>query len=288
MGTQPNQSKADMTASDTVDTGLGMRPAARFGRVGRLLRRVGPLLAIAVGLCLFFAFDLQRFVSLSMLEQHHEAMTAWVDNHAVLASVVFMAGYTAAVTLSIPGAVLLTITGGLMFGIVWGSILVILSATAGAVCVFLAARTALGDILRRKAGPWVERLEAGFRHNAFSYMLTLRLIPVVPFWLVNLLPAFFRVDIGRFALSTVIGIIPGSVVYVSLGNGAAAALKMGESLDLGVIFKPEILLPLIGLGLLALVPVFFRRRSLAANRAADSEAGAVPSPDQGSAPRSTP
>ncbi len=233
-------------------------PAARPGRLATL-RRFVPLALIGLGLVAFFAFDLDRFVSLTALNQHHEALRAFVADNVVLASAAFLLAYAVAVALSIPGAAVLTITGGFMFGIVWGALLVVAGATLGAVAIFLAARTALGDVLRRRAGPWVQKLEAGFRENAFSYLLTLRLIPVVPFWLVNIVPAFFGVPLGTYALATVIGIVPGTVVYVGVGNGLGATLDAGRDPDLGIIFEPAILLPLLGLALLSLVPVVYRR-----------------------------
>jgi uncharacterized membrane protein YdjX (TVP38/TMEM64 family) len=164
-----------------------------------------------------------------------------------------------ATAVSIPGATILTLAGGFLFGIIWGSALTVLGATLGATAVFLAARTALGDALRRKAGPWMQRMEAGFRRDAVSYLLSLRLIPVVPFWLVNLVPAFFGVPLRTFVWTTAVGIVPGTVVYTSVGNGLGATLEAGGRPDLGVIFQPEVLLPLIGLGLLALLPAAWKR-----------------------------
>jgi uncharacterized membrane protein YdjX (TVP38/TMEM64 family) len=248
--------KTPMVAHREVDETAAPAP----GRGGRAaLRRFVPLAAIVLGLVAFFAFDLDRFVSLSALSEHHEALRALVADNGVLASAAYLLAYAVAVALSIPGAAVLTIAGGFMFGIVWGSLLVVSGATLGAVAIFLAARTALGDVLRRRAGPWVQKLEAGFRENAFSYLLTLRLIPVVPFWLVNIVPAFFGVRLGTFALSTVLGIVPGTVVYVGVGNGLGATLDAGRDPDLGIIFEPAILLPLLGLAVLSLVPVVYRK-----------------------------
>ena len=146
-----------------------------------------------------------------------------------------------------------------MFGIVWASALVVSGATIGATCVFLAARTALGDVLRRKAGPWMTKLETGFQDNAFSYLLTLRLVPIAPFWLVNLVPAFFGVPLGTYVITTLVGIVPGTVVYASVGNGLGATLDAGADPDLGAIFQPAVLLPLVGLALLSLMPAVYKR-----------------------------
>lgn len=236
------------------EAGKAGKPAGRWPVVRRFL----PLAVLVLGLIAFFAFDLDRFVSLSALRDHHEDLRTLVAEHAVLASLAFMAVYAAATAFSVPGGAVLTIAGGFMFGIAWATLLVIVGATTGAVGVFLAARTALGDALRRRAGPAVQRLEQGFRENAFSYLLTLRLIPVLPFWLVNLVPAFFGMSLGRYALATVIGIVPGTVVYVGVGNGLGATLDAGQDPNLGIIFDPAIFLPLLGLALLSLLPVAYK------------------------------
>ena len=236
-----------------------MTPPARPAGWTVRARRLAPLAILAAGLGLFLALDLQRYVSLTALQENHDALTAYVYDNAALASVLFTFAYAAAVAFSIPGAALLTIAGGLMFGVIWGSVLVVLGATAGAVCIFLAARTALAEPLRRRTGAWLQRLEGGFRRNAFSYLLTLRLVPVVPFWLVNIVPSLLGVPLRIFAVTTFIGIIPGTLVYVSLGNGAGATLAAGGDLNLGIIFAPEVLLPLLGLAALSLVPVVLRR-----------------------------
>ena len=125
--------------------------------------------------------------------------------------------------------------------------------------LFLVARHALGDVLRGRAGPFVARMEAGFRANALNYLLVLRLIPLFPFWLVNLVPAFVGVRTSTYVLGTLLGIIPGTFVYASVGNGLGAVFDAGETPDLAIIFKPEILLPIVGLALLALLPIAYKR-----------------------------
>jgi uncharacterized membrane protein YdjX (TVP38/TMEM64 family) len=136
--------------------------------------------------------------------------------------------------------------------------------------VFLAARTALGDFLRAKAGSGLRRMEDGFRQNAFSYLLVLRLVPIFPFWLVNLVPAFCGVSLRTYALATLIGIVPGSFVFSSVGNGLGALLDRGETPDLMIVFQWEILLPILGLALLALLPILVRK--LQARRASRADA----------------
>ncbi len=240
------------TIEKSVDARAG---GTRTGTVRRFL----PLALLIAGVIAVFASGLHRELSIEGLRAHHAGLTGFVEQNAAAASLSYVTVYAVVVALSIPGGAVLTIAGGVLFGMVWGTFLVVTGASLGAVGVFLAARTALGDVLRRRAGPAVQRLEAGFRENAFNYLLTLRLIPVVPFWLVNLVPAFFGMRLGSYVLATVIGIIPGTVVYVSVGNGLGATLAAGADPDLSIIFDPAILLPLIGLGLLALLPVAYKK-----------------------------
>ena len=167
--------------------------------------------------------------------------------------------YAAVVALSVPGGAILTIAGGFLFGIVPGALYVLVGATAGATIVFLIARTALGDALRARAGPRIRRMEEGFRRDALSYLLVLRLIPLFPFWLVNIVPAFLGVPLSTYVLGTFVGIIPGSLVFASVGNGLGAVFDAGGTPDLGVIFEPAVLLPIVGLAVLALLPVAYRK-----------------------------
>lgn len=223
-----------------------------------VVRRALPLIVLIGGLVTFFALGLDRQLSLDGLRQNQALLSDLVERHVVGAALLFVVTYALATALSVPGGAVLTIAGGTLFGLLWGTLLATIGATAGAVLVFLAARTALGDTLRRRAGPGLRRFEAGFRRNAVSYLLTLRLIPLAPFWLVNLVPALFGVSLGAYALTTVIGIIPGTLVYVAIGNGLVATLTAGGEPNLGMIVEPAILLPLFGLALLSLAPVLYR------------------------------
>ena len=137
-------------------------------------------------------------------------------------------------------------------------VLVVFAATLGAVAVFLVARYALADFFRAKMGGAGERMEACFRENALSYLLFLRLVPVFPFWFVNLVPAFLGVSLRTYAIGTFVGIIPGSAVFCSVGNGLGAVFDAGGTPDLGVIFQPKILGPIIALAILSLVPIVYR------------------------------
>lgn len=234
--------------------GTRERASARFSP-WRLL----PLVVIAAGFIAYFALGLHEYVSFETLRARREWLVTWTAEHHVAAALAYFVLYATIIALSVPGGALMTIAGGLLFGLVEGTVLVVLAATLGAVLVFLAARYALGNYLRARAGPALKRMEAGFREDAMSYLLVLRLVPIFPFWLVNLVPAFLGVPIRTFVIATFFGIIPGSLVYVSVGNGLGAVFDAGDKPDLGIIFKPEILLPIIGLAVLALLPVAYRK-----------------------------
>lgn len=226
---------------------------------GLSLSRLVPLIVIAAAFAAFFAFDLNRFLSFDALSENREALLAWQHNNTTLAIAAFVALYAVVVALSLPGAIWMTIGGGFLFGATLGTILVVVAATIGASAIFLVARYALGDVLRARAGPAIRKMEVGFRDNALSYLLVLRLVPLFPFWLVNLVPAFLGVPLRTFVIGTFVGIIPGSFVYILVGNGLGAVFDAGEKPDLDVIFKPEILAPIAGLVLLSLLPIVYKR-----------------------------
>ena len=225
----------------------------------RALARALPLLILVAGLAAFFALGLHRYISFATLAQHRQTLLAWVAEYGVLAGLAFMAIYAAVVAFSLPGGALLTLTSGFLFGVVGGTLCAVVGATIGATAVFVAARTALGNLLRAKAGGAIRRMEEGFREDALSYLLVLRLVPLFPFWLVNLVPAFLGVPLRTYVLGTLFGIIPGALVYASVGNGLGAVFDAGGTPDLGIIFRPAILLPIVGLAVLALIPVVYKR-----------------------------
>lgn len=221
--------------------------------------RLMPAAVIAVGFAAFFLFGLDRYLSFDTLRDNRQALLAWQADNRVLAAAAFVAGYTFVVAFSLPGAIWMTMAGGFLFGTVEATIYVVVAATLGATAIFLAARYAFSDILREKAGPAIRKMEAGFREDALSYLLVLRLVPIFPFWLVNLVPAFLGVALRTFVIGTFFGIIPGSVVYTLVGNGLGAVFDAGDRPNLDLIFAPEILAPIIGLAVLSLVPVAYKR-----------------------------
>jgi uncharacterized membrane protein YdjX (TVP38/TMEM64 family) len=228
-------------------------------RPGFSLVRLMPLVLLAAGLVAFFALGLQRYVTFETLAHHRETLLAWVADHGLTAPLAYIAAYILAVAFSLPGGALLTITGGFLFGSVLGTACAVVGASIGATIVFLATRTAFGDLLRAKAGPAIQRMEEGFRRDAFSYLLVLRLVPLFPFFLVNLVPAFLGVKLRTYVAATILGIIPATFVFASVGNGLGAVFDAGHDPDIaGVLLKPSILVPILGLAVLALIPVAYR------------------------------
>ncbi len=221
--------------------------------------RIAPVAILAAGLAAFFAFDLNAYISLDALKTHKDQLRLWVDDYGLLTGLVFMTVYAVAVAFSIPGAVFITIAGGLMFGPYLATVYVVIGATVGALAVFLAARYAFQDFFRQKVGNAAKRMEAGFRENELSYMFILRLVPLFPFWLVNLVPAFLGVSVRTYIVGTLIGIIPGAFVYSLVGDGAGAVLEAGGDLNLSIIFEPRFLAPIVGLALLACVPILYKK-----------------------------
>ncbi|MCZ6604178.1 MAG: TVP38/TMEM64 family protein [Alphaproteobacteria bacterium] len=220
-------------------------------------RRILVLAGLAAVVAAFFAVGLQGYFGLEALDENIRLIKSWVAGNRLLASLAFMGVYACAVVLFPPSGTAMTLAGGFIFGWLLGGTLVIIGATVGATMLFLIAKTTLGDPLQARAGPKIRKLEAGFQRNAFSYLLILRLIPLVPFWLVNIAPAFLGVRLRTFVLATFIGIIPGTFVYASLGSGlgrlAAADVSLGDLMGL------EFLLPAAGLAVLALLPIVYKR-----------------------------
>jgi uncharacterized membrane protein YdjX (TVP38/TMEM64 family) len=223
------------------------------------LKRFLPLAVLLLAIAAAFGLGLDDYISFDQLERHRAQLLGFVDRHPLLAPLAFMVTYAAVIALSIPGGAILTMAGGFLFGVAAATCYVVIAATTGATIVFLIAKTALGDSLRRKAGPAMRRMEAGFRENALNYLLFLRLVPVFPFWLVNLVPAFLGVPLSTYVLATLVGIIPGSLVYASVGNGLGTVFEAGGRPDLDIIFQPEIILPILGLAALAILPVAYKK-----------------------------
>jgi uncharacterized membrane protein YdjX (TVP38/TMEM64 family) len=221
--------------------------------------RLVPIAVLLAALAAAFLLNLHHYLSLESLKENRDALLAWRAAHPVLSALVLVLVYCVSTATSVPGAVFLTLAAGYLFGTFLGGVLVVIGATAGAAVIFLAARYAFADYFERRAGDAVRRMEAGFRKNATYYMLFLRLVPVFPFWLVNLVPALLNVRLGVFMATTMVGIVPGTLVYTSLGNGIGAVIDAGGTPNLRVIFDPQVFVPLLLLAILSLVPVAYRR-----------------------------
>lgn len=222
-----------------------------------------PILLVAAAFALAFAFRIQDHLSLDALYARSSALDQFVANRFALAIAIFMLAYGAAVASSIPGASFLTLSGGFLFGTWIGGAAAWIAATVGATLIFLAARSAFGDILRARAAGWLQKLGDGFRENAFNYLLVLRLTPIAPFFVVNLAPAFFNVSLRDYVLATLIGMIPGAFVYASVGAGLRAALETGAEVSpseaaRAILLSPAVFGPILGLIALALIPVLIR------------------------------
>jgi len=218
-------------------------------------RRILPLAAIVGGFAAFFAFDLDSYVTFDSLRQNRQWLLVQVAEHRLAAALAFIAVYAAVVTFSLPVATVVSISGGFLFGLWFGTACNVVGATIGATLLFLAARTVLADILHSKAGPWFHKVEAGFQENAFNYLLFLRLVPAFPFFVVNLVPAFLGVRLRTFVVATFLGIIPGGFVYTSVGAGLGSVFDSGEEFTLSGVLTPQIVTAMVGLALLAILPV---------------------------------
>jgi uncharacterized membrane protein YdjX (TVP38/TMEM64 family) len=227
------------------------------------LLRYLPLGVVILGLAVGYAMGWQRYLSLETLVDSRDALKASVEAHPVLAPLAFFGAYAFAVALSFPAASVLSIFGGFLFGWMLGGVLVALAATLGATLLFLAARSAFGDVLRMKVGGKVAALADGFQTNAFGYLLALRLAPVFPFFVVNIAPALFDVKLSTFASATALGILPGVFAYTYLGSGLDDAIlradAAGTSLSLKDLVTPELTLAFAALAVLALVPVAVKK-----------------------------
>lgn len=236
--------------SDQIESSRSGKPLAM-----RLL----PIGILGAGLGLFFALGLQQYVDFEVLRENRQMLVDQVDRSGWIAGVAFLLLYAVVVAFSLPAGSLMTLTAGFLFGTLFATFYVVIGATIGASMLFLAAKTALGDSLKTRLGPSFSKIADGFNEDAFSYMMFLRLVPAFPFFVVNLAPAFMGIRFRTYFITTLIGIIPGTFVFASIGNGLGAVFDSGETPDLSIITTPAILVPLAGLAVLALVPIIVRR-----------------------------
>jgi len=193
-----------------------------------------------------------------MLAEHQQTLIAYRDSHYFWSAMAFMAAYALIVALSLPGATVATLTGGFLFGLFPGALFNVCAATLGAVAVFTAVRAGAGaETAARIAarGGAAARLQAALKDNEWSVLLLMRLVPAVPFFLANLIPAFVGVRLDRFAITTFLGIIPGGLVFTSVGAGLGEVFARGEMPDLNILFTPAVMGPILGLAALSALPI---------------------------------
>ena len=235
------------------------------------LKKWGALGVMIALLIAGYLAGLHEYFSLSNLIKHREAMVTFVSENIVLAALAYMALYILIVAVSFPGASALTITSGLVFGGILGGILTVVGATSGAAIIFLIARSSLGDVLEKKAGPFVQKMIAGFQKDQFQYLLTLRLTPIFPFWVVNIVPALLKMRLLPYATATFLGIIPGTIAFAYIGAGLDSVIAAQEaanpgcadagtcSIEIGALVTKELLIALVGLAILSALPFVIKK-----------------------------
>jgi uncharacterized membrane protein YdjX (TVP38/TMEM64 family) len=224
----------------------------------QMLRRFWLIILLATVFAATWAAGSSEHITWAAFSRHQAALAAWVDFHPILAPAAYLLLYAIAVVLSLPESAALTVVGGLLFGTLSGGLLAIIGSSAGAVALFLAVRYHPADAPGARRGRFLEVVRMSLHRNGFSYLLAIRLIPAFPFWLVNLAAALSGMRLLPYGAATVIGIIPATFVFASIGAGLSEVLAAGGRPDLTVIFSPHIVGPLIALAALALLPVAWR------------------------------
>ena len=223
------------------------------------IKRLLPLVILLAAIAAAYALGLHRYLTLDALRDNRATLSAYVQQHYLIAALVYMALYTVVVALSLPAGAVLTLAGGLLFGIPWGIVFTVIGATTGATALFLIARSAFGDALKERAGPFLAKMADGFQKDQFNYLLFLRLVPAFPFWAVNLAPALLGMRLAPYVLATALGIIPGTTIFSLFGAGLGDIFDRGAEVSLKSVLNPTLVAALIGMGLLSLMPILIRR-----------------------------
>lgn len=224
-----------------------------------MLKKSLPLLIIAALTALFILSGAHEYLSFEQLREHRLTLNTWVGEQPLLSALVYILIYVVVVALSLPGGTIMTLTGGFLFGALWGGLYTVVGATIGATIIFLIAKTSLGDALLAKAGKSIQSMKAGFNENALSYMFVLRLVPLFPFFIVNLAPAFLGVSLRTYIIATFFGIMPATFVFSLAGSGLGKVFEQGGEFSIAGILTPEMIGALLGLALLSLIPVFYKK-----------------------------
>jgi len=194
-------------------------PTVGAGSPKFAMRRLCPLVVVLAVSGVVVAMGWHRQLSFETLVRHHDALREFIALHEPAAVGAYVVLYVAVIALSVPVGLFLTLVGGMLFGAVLGGAAAVVGASVGAILIFLIAKSAVGEHLMRRAGPLAGKLARGFRADAFSYLLFLRLVPVFPFWLINLVPALCGVRLATFVAATVVGIIPATFAIAFVGAG---------------------------------------------------------------------
>lgn len=233
------------------------------------LLRIWPAYVIAIVLVIAWQSGLTEYLSIDTLREYQQVLKKFVAAHPIATFLVFVVVYAIATAFMLTGA-WITIAGGVLFGMIFGTIGTTIGATIGASLLFWVAQTSIGSVLRERAGPFLSKMEKGFQEDAFFYMLATRLIPAVPFAVANIAPALLGAKFREFVLVTAIGIVPGVVLYTSIGTGLSASLdaeNAGDPVEIAKNFIPAF----VALGIVALLPVVYRRFVMKKNKNMDSE-----------------
>lgn len=245
--------------------GLAQTP----GRRGlRLALRFAPSVLVLAALFALIRSGVLGRLSLESLRASRGDLAAFVHAHPLESLAAYAAIYAATVALSVPTALPLTLAGGLLFGPWIGGATAAASCTVGACAVFLISRLTVGDSVQARTGPRVRALAEEIRQDAFFYLITLRLVPVTPFWLANVAAGLIAIPVSTFAAATLIGILPVSLVYAGVGAGLGVVFDSGKPLSLHALIRPQLVLPLAGLAALSILPILYQRRRIRRGKAA--------------------
>ncbi len=218
-----------------------------------------PLVLLLILMALAYFFDLPNYLSFETLKAHRQKITQFVEAHWLITPFLFIAIYIVVTALSLPVGIFLSLLGGFLFKQPFSTLYVVIGATLGACLIFLIAKTSVGNFLREKAGKRLKKMEKEFQENGVSYLLFLRFVPLFPFWLVNIAPAFFGISLITFAWTTFVGITPGAFVFTQAGTGLGAILDVGKEFSLEAVFNWQIRIALLALGIFALIPVIVKK-----------------------------
>ena len=245
------------------------------------LRRFAPLVILVLAMVLIFSMGWHKLLSLRTVGMNYEWLKAQIAEHLAISLWIYILTYVAVVALSLPGGLVMTLTGGLLFGWKIGAPATVIGATTGATIVFLIARSSFGQSLAARAGPWLVKLRDGFKENALSYLLFLRLVPAFPFVVVNLAPALLNVPLSTYVIGTFLGIIPGSIAYSIAGAGLASIVEAQNrvyhdcvskiaatssnvceyKIDTSQLVTKELIAAFVALGIVALIPIVIKKWS---------------------------